>query len=168
MASISQERSTPERAHQTPKSAYTLVDMTSAVRGLRATAVPSPTSNWKGHGIASLLDLRNFSWSSPTGTVSFVSSPAGSNEIWDLPETPCSQSGKASPSRMLTPLTPPTPSGPLGKSHITPVSKLSRGIGVSPMSRLQLFDKKDTLPQDDQFQPKKLFRNLTLELEASR
>lgn len=97
--------------------------------------------------LVSLLDPRNLAWSPSTATPSTASSQSSGNDVWDAPETPCHSSSKASLSKTLGTLTPPTP--PISPSFDEKF--VGQGIRVD----------------EDAFQPKKLFRNLTLELEAS-
>jgi hypothetical protein len=156
MTLVSQDRSAQEHAFQTPKRGHLTFGRTT----------PASISNQNPESSPSLLNPRNFSCLSPTSTVSTVSPAAGFNDIWDAPETPCGKSGIASRS-ISTPLTPPTPLDSSEKPSISPISKLSFGVGVGSVAKQQISETKDAALQDDQFQPTKIFRNLTFELQSS-
>ncbi|CAN9306509.1 unnamed protein product [Alternaria alternata] len=156
MTFVSQDRSAQEHAFQTPKRGHLTFGRTT---------LAASVSNENADNIPSLLDPKNFSCLSSTSTVSTVSPPAGFNDIWDAPETPCGKSGTALRS-ISTPLTPPTPPGSSEKPFISPIPKLSFGARVGSVAKQQISESKDAALQDDQFQPTKIFRNLTFELQA--
>jgi hypothetical protein len=143
MAVATQDLNIPERALQTPRRGHVAADKTSTV----------PNS---------------FDTILSASTVSTVSSLAGFDNIWDLSETPTKLTSSASLQNTLAPLTPPTPPESSRKLHVTPISKLSFGVEVSPSKKQQLVKKKDVAVQDAPFQKPKMFRNLTFELQASK
>jgi hypothetical protein len=124
-------------------------------------------SNKNGMELVSLLDPRNLSWSPSTATSSTTSSPFSGNDVWDVPKTPCRPSSKASPSKTLGFLTPPTtPSLSVEDKFVSRVAMLQ--TPKSPWSdEWEVGVRRVTRADEISFQPKKLFRNLTLELEAS-
>lgn len=149
MAVATQDLNVLERVVQTPKRGHVAVD--------KPPAVPS--------SIATITSA---------SSVSTWLSPAGFDDIWDLPETPIKQMSNASLRGILTPLTPPTPPTtprhpqPSRKLPTPPISKLSFLSEASPSTKQQLVDEKDVVVQDDTSQTPKLFRNLTFELQASK
>jgi hypothetical protein len=157
MTFVSQDRSAQEHAFQTPKRGHLTFGRTT---------LAASVSNENADNSPSLLDPKNSSCSSSTSTVSTVSPAAGFNDIWDAPETPCGKSGTALRG-ISTPLTPPTPLDSSEKPFISPISKLSFGARVGSVAKQQISESKDAALQDDQFQPTKIFRNLTFELQAS-
>jgi len=164
MLSISQERNTHQHPHQTPQKEG---GGKPAIQKLHETAVPATPSSRNGPDILSLLESKSFIRLTPTTSVSTVSTSAASDDIWDPPETPCCRSRRATTNRLLTPITPPTPSGYRVKLESTPPPKLSFDIKAIPIFKQPLLEKNGGLLQDDVFEPKKLFRRLTDELEAS-
>jgi hypothetical protein len=124
-------------------------------------------SNKNGPELVSLLDPRNLSWSPSTATSSTTSSPSSGNDVWDVPKTPCRPSSKASPSKTLGLLTPPT------TLSFSVEEKFDSRAAMLQTPKIPWSDEWDvsigrgTWADEDSFQPKKLFRNLTLELEAS-
>jgi hypothetical protein len=64
-------------------------------------------------------------------------------------------------------LTPPTPPSSSRKIDLTPIPKPLFGIKASPVAKQQPLQENDVVSQEDPFQPQKLFRGLTLKLEAS-
>jgi hypothetical protein len=143
MAVATQDLNIPERALQTPRRGHVAADKT--------TTVPN-----------------SFDTILSASTVSTVSSLAGFDNIWDLSETPTKQTSSASLQNTLAPLTPPTPPESSRKLHVTPISKLSFGVEVSPSAKQQLVEKEDVAVQDAPFQKPKMFRNLTFEHQASK
>jgi hypothetical protein len=124
-------------------------------------------SNKNGPGLASLLDPRNLSWSPSTATPSTTSSQSSGDNVWDAPETPCRPSRKPSPSKTLGSLTPPTPpSLSFEGKFVSRVAILQTPKSASS-DEWEVGLGQGTREDEDSFQPKKLFRNLTLELEAS-
>ena len=164
MLSISQEKNTHQRPHQMPQNEG---GGKSAIQKLHETAVPATPSSRNGPDILSLLESRSFMRLTPMTSVSTVSTPAASDDIWDPPETPCGRSRRATTNRLLTPITPPTPAGYRVKLESTPPPKLSFDIRASPIIKQQLLEKSGSSSEGDVFEPKKLFRRLTDELEAS-
>lgn len=120
-----------------------------------------------GPGLASLFDSPNITWLTPPTTASLSSTPGSVNDTWDEPKTPCSSSSRALTNNFLTCFTPPT--------------SLSRSLGSDSAAKIAVFEASDTQTifdrasssenktklDDEDFQPKKLFRNLTQELKAS-
>lgn len=145
---------------RTPKSGYNVAQKPCA------TFLPTPISEKSSRGVLSVLDSNKISWMSPASTVSTTSSPAGFNDMWDLPETPTKRTTSASPRSILTPFTPPTPPDSSKKLLFTPIPKPFFGVGVTPAIPKPFFQEKETAAQDDPFQPK-LFRGVTLVLEES-
>ncbi|CAN9317680.1 unnamed protein product [Alternaria alternata] len=156
MTFVSQDRSAQEHAFQTPKRGHLTFGRTT---------LAASVSNENADNSPSLLEPKISSCSSSTSTVSTVSPVAGFNDMWDAPETPCGKSGTALRS-ISTPLTPPTPLDSSEKPFISPISKLSFGARVGSVAKQQISESKDAALQDDQFQPTKIFRNLTFELQA--
>lgn len=138
------------------------------VRPQWATLAFDSLSDKRGPDLVTLLDPRNLSWSSSTVKTSNRFSPASSASVWDLPETPPRLSDTPSPGQTWTPLTPPTPPSPSlerrNGSKIAvkklPNSYFDDAVGSN--------DVDSAWQEKDDFRPKKLFRNYTLELEKSR
>ncbi|KAI4663188.1 uncharacterized protein J4E88_010823 [Alternaria novae-zelandiae] len=129
-----------------------------------ATFLPTPVSEKSSRGVLSVLDPNKISWVSPALTVSTTSSPAGFNDMWDVPETPTKRTTSASPRSILAPFTPATPPDSSKKLLFTPIPKPFFGVAVTPAIPQPFFQEKQTAAQDDPFQPK-LFRGVTLVLE---
>jgi len=163
MLSFSQKRNTHQRPRQTPQNEGGGNPDTKKLHG---TAVPATPSSRHGPNIPSLLESRSLMRSTPMTSVSTVSTPPASEDIWDPPDTPCGRSRRTTINRLLTPITPPTPAGYRVKLESTPPPKLSFDINASPICKQHL-EKSGSLSRDDIFEPKKLFRRLTEELEAS-
>ena len=168
MALASYDLSVKDRAFRTPKRERVAPHKSTVTREPRDTIVPASSSKWNDNNLLSLLDSRNFSWLSPTSTVSTASSPVDSKDIWDPPETPYSSTDKTSPRDHQTPLTPPTPSVSSRKLRITPVFKLSFGIESSSVSKRHFLDEDDVVLQSESYRPLKLFRDIDFEFEPSR
>ncbi|KAG9189869.1 hypothetical protein G6011_06737 [Alternaria panax] len=166
MTFVSQDTSVQDHAQQILKRKYMTPRKRIDVRQPCGTLLPQSTS--KGDGCDNLpwLDSKNFSWLSPMSNVSTVSSLASSDVFWNPPETPSGPSGKASSRSILTPLTPPTPPGSFEELHTTPISKLSFGVAIGSVAKQPAFETKDVILPDDPFFQPKIFRHLTLELEA--
>lgn len=117
---------------------------------------------------------------SPTETVSAASSPGASNDIWDSPETPSHQPIGKSGTEVLTPLTPPmtydvsveqTPIPTAPRSLLTTVIKDATIFGKEAARIARSGDEdewKEHILGGDYFQPKRLSRNLTKDLQASK
>jgi hypothetical protein len=168
MALASYDLSVKDRALQTPKRERVAPHKSTITREPRDTIVPTSSSKWNDNNLLSLLDSRNFSWLSPTSTVSIASSPVDSNDIWDPPETPYSSTDKTSPRDYQTPLTPPTSSVSSRKPRITLVSKLSFDIEASSVSKRHFLDENDVVLQNESCRPLKVFRDIDVEFEPSR
>lgn len=139
----------------------------SPVRPQWTTLALDSLSDKKGPDFATLLDPRNLSWSSSTSRTWNKSSPPSSGGVWDLPETPPRLSNTPSPGKTWTPLTPITPPSPSLERR----SGSKAAVRVLPSSYFDVEvgsnDVHGTWQDEDDFQPKKLFRNCTLELERS-
>jgi hypothetical protein len=115
---------------------------------------------------------------SPTESVSTTSSPGAENDIWGSPETPSLRPGGTPATEVLTPLTPPTTydedndQSPIPKAtkslRTTAIRRAAATDTVAPRSIASVDIKTEELEADDYFQPKKLFRNLTKDFQASK
>lgn len=103
---------------------------------------------------------------------SIGSTSSAISNFWDSPQTPCCVSDKVYD---LTPLTPPTPLSQTGErvlKILTPckISKTGTILAKSEAGIVHAKDQDDireTQVGEEDFVPKKLFRNLTIELKAS-
>jgi hypothetical protein len=119
---------------------------------------------------------------SPTRTASTVSSPGDDNDTWDSPDRTREHSDGTLKSEASSPIAPPTVYEVLDKQ--TPVSKALKVVQASAVkigsnthavvqiqtrSRKKENEKLEQIQSEDySFKPRKLIRNLTKELQASK
>jgi hypothetical protein len=114
---------------------------------------------------------------SPTDSVSSASSPGAENDLWGTPETPLLRPGRTPTTEVLTPLTPLTTYDE--DNEQSPIPKATKSLRTRGIRRAVATDtvasrtasvdiEKEDLEADDYFQPKKVVRNLTKELRASK
>lgn len=98
-----------------------------------------------------------------TSASSAAPSPGTSSDVWDTPETPIHRDAKRIKNEVLTPLTPPTPYGGSAE-EASVLDKLIKSAtrGDDEQEGRQKIEIED----EDDFQPKKLIRNLTKVLQA--
>lgn len=158
-------------------------NLSSSERGSGTFQTPrsKPKTNGTLFDYFPISDLKRPLTLSVSGSGSTVSSPGTSADIWDIQQTPSRPSALAIDRKDLTPLTPPT-NYELGSKksffNATTDSPLSLGIpklSLSAQTRSgtakSIFDEagpETTLDDDEDFRPKKLFRNYTDTLNGSK
>lgn len=118
---------------------------------------------------------------SPTGTAFTATSPEGVGDVWDSPDTTQYYSNGTPKSEAVSPITPPTAYTALDEESPVPkASKVLRAVVATSVSRTHTVvglqsspgrsenDGPEQLSAEDYFKPKKLFRNLTKDLQASK
>lgn len=130
--------------------------------------------------ISSTKCSKSFLLLSPTETVSTASSPGLSDKDWDILETPSYRPVTKSKFEPQTPLTPPSTYKDVYKEDTSIfVSRLSFSPPLADqrmetgkmevlMSHAEVKTGGMWVANEDYFQPKKLIRNLTKELQASK
>jgi hypothetical protein len=109
---------------------------------------------------------------SPTGTASTASTPDASSHVWDTPQSTHQLNAK-SQDFVLTPLTPPTTCDrPAKRISIHAIEHVAATETLTT-SNVKLSGEDDRCIEKSQdedyfFKPKKLIRNLTKELQASK
>ncbi|KNG44732.1 hypothetical protein TW65_08444 [Stemphylium lycopersici] len=119
-----------------------------------------------GPGLTSLLHSPNIAWLTPPTTTSLSSTSGSVTDNRNEPKTPCRSSNPTLSKNVFTSFTPPTPrSVSLGTETAAKVAVLKTS-GTPTSSDCLPSDENETRLDDEEFRPRKIFRNLTQELEA--
>lgn len=113
---------------------------------------------------------------SSSGSSSAASSPGAKDDIWDTQETPLRRSPRLLDRKDWTPLTPPTSyeaqpkKSFFGKATESPLALTVTKTSSSARTTTSILDEaelENTLDDEEDFKPRKLFRNCTDDLNAS-